>query len=103
MVQEAMDAFDEEAKDSTWQTQVDRLRDIGVSMVGEPVRVWDDVVDGMGFTGWKRGLATRLEEGRGRGEGVMGERGGVGREWEWVPRGLRPRAPGVENLRPVER
>lgn len=70
-------AYDDEARDSNWRTQVDRLRAFETRVGGEPVRVWDDVLDGLGLDGWKRVLAGGLEEAEGEGGGVDAEGVGV--------------------------
>ncbi len=61
MAESAMAAFDGDEDDRRWQQSVDHLRDIGAGsgdLVGEPVPVWDDLLDGRyRLTGWRRELA----------------------------------------------
>ncbi|CAF9908115.1 MAG: hypothetical protein ALECFALPRED_004225 [Alectoria fallacina] len=102
-LQHAMDDYDATIaqRSTTWQRQVDRLRDIGITMADEPLRVWDDVVDGLGFRGWKRGLAQRLEEQRESGARMVAERPVVPVQTVWAPWRWRVRAEGKENVRPA--
>lgn len=81
-------------RDANWQAQVERLRDRGVGMAGEAVTVWDDVLDGWGLAGWRRGLAEGLVGFEETGRGWSGGLGGGGRA------GRRARAGGVENADP---
>ncbi len=61
MAESAMAAFDDDEDNRRWRQGVDHLRDIGAGsggLAGEPVPVWDDLLDGRyGLTGWRRELA----------------------------------------------
>lgn len=97
----AIEAYDQALGegDVCWWEVVERLRDEGVAVAGEEVRVWDERVDGVGLGGWRRGVAVREvegeEEGRERWDGWHGGHGARLR--------VRERAEGKENVRPVGR
>lgn len=87
------------ARNANRQAHVEHLRDRGVNMAGEAVRIWDDTLDGPGLAGWRRVLADRFL--------AVEEAGRRPREREMsviprtTPRGrVRERAPGIENVDP---